>query len=290
MIEKRKENQEDPGRLRKDRDFFYEDNDGKLVLAPPALTVKIDGKERVTGELGEWIRLSAQARSGVAEFVWTQIVQQPLVPVYGLSDTEARAERTDLKELLSKQLHATGSLQELVASLLLSKAMVVAEAKLTTQWYMNATEDLLSNYQRSARLFAFAPSSQLPASASSQKSVNQIVGWLKAKGNSTNPTLAQPSAFQSQPAAKKKPELDEVSKLRFLISVDAPYANLDRFASVVSKSKLSWDDQLSHVYMLTIGRYPTAIERAEANRLLESTGNDARKAIVLVATNKLGSF
>jgi N-acetylmuramic acid 6-phosphate (MurNAc-6-P) etherase len=42
--------------------------------------------------------------------------------------------------------------------------------------------------------------------------------------------------------------------------------------------------------MLTIGRYPTAIERAEANRLLESTGNDARKAIVLVATNKLGSF
>jgi hypothetical protein len=290
MIEKRKENQEDPGRLRKDRDFFYEDNDGKLVLAPPALTVKIDGKERVTGELGEWIRLSAQARSGVAEFVWTQIVQQPLVPVYGLSDTEARAERTDLKELLSKQLHATGSLQELVASLLLSKAMVVAEAKLTTQWYMNATEDLLSNYQRSARLFAFAPSSQLPASASSQKSVNQIVGWLKAKGNSTNPTLAQPSAFQSQAATKKKPELDEVSKLRFLISVDAPYANLDRFASVVSKSKLSWDDQLSHVYMLTIGRYPTAIERAEANRLLESTGNDARKAIVLVATNKLGSF
>jgi hypothetical protein len=290
MIEKRKEKQEEPGRLRKDRDFFYEDGDGKLVIAPPALTVKIDGKERVAGDLGEWIRLSAQVRSGVAEFVWTQIVQQPLVPVYGLSDTEARAERSDLKELLSKQLHATGSLQELVASLLLSKAMGVAEAKMTTQRYMNASEELLSDYQRGVRLFAFAPSGLERSSGSPQKSVNQIAGWLQTKGNSTNPTLAQPSAFKSQVASKKKPELDDVGKVLFLISVDAPYANLDRFASVISKSNLSWDDQLNHTYLMTFGRYPTASERAEARWLLESAGNDSRKAIILLATNKLGSF
>jgi hypothetical protein len=290
MNEKRKAAQEASSRPNKSREFFYEDRDGNLVLATPSVTVYIDGKEHKTSELGEWIRLSSQARSGVAEFVWTQIVQQPLVPVYGLSDTEASAERTDLKELLSKQLHISGSVQELVASLLLSKAMGVAEAKWTTQGYMNASEETLSDYHRSARLFAFAPSSRERASGISRKSVTQIAGWLQTKGNFTNPTLAQPSAVKTQNPTKKKPELDEGEKLLFLMSVDAPYANLNRFASIISKSNLSWNDQVNHTYLMTFGRYPTALERREASRLLEYAGNDSKKAIVLLATNQLGSF
>jgi hypothetical protein len=290
MMENRKAVQDASNRPNKNQGFFYEDVDGKLVLAPPNVKVNIEGKEYATSELGDWIRRSAQARSGVAEFVWTQVVQQPLVPVYGLSDAEASAERTDLKELLARQLHVSGSLQELVASLLLSKTMGVAEAKLTTQWYMNASNELLANYHRGARLFAFAPSSRERAAGISQKSVTQIAGWLQTKGNFSNPTLAQPSALKTQPPAKKKPELDEGEKLLFLMSVDAPYANLDRFASVLSKSNLSWDDQLNHTYLITVGRYPTALERGEAGRMLEFAGNDSKKAIVLLSTKKLGSF
>lgn len=290
LVEKRKVTPDAPSRSNKSRDFFYEDMDGKLVMAPSNVTVSIDGKERTVDKLEEWIRLSSRARSGVAEFVWTQIVQQPLVPVFGLADSEANSERSDLKELLSKQLHASGSLQDLVASVLLSKAMGVAEAKLTTQWYVNAPAELLSNYHRSARLFAFAPANREPASGNSRRSISQIAGWLQTKGSLTAPTLAQPGLVKPQNTTKKKPEIDEVDKLLFLMSVDAPYENLDRFASVISKSSLPWDDQINHTYLMTAGRYPTAIERAEANRLLESAGNDAKKAIVLLSTNKLGSF
>ena len=290
MIASRKAVEESPNRPNKNQGFFYEDNEGKLVLAPPNVNVNIDGKEYATSELGDWIRRSALARSGVAEFVWTQVVQQPLVPVYGLSDAEANVERADLKELLARQLHVSGSLQELVASLLLSKAMGVAEAKLTTQWYMNASNALLADYHRGARLFAFAPSSRERASGTPQTSVTQIAGWLQTKGNLSNPTLAQPGALKTPPLTKKKPELDEGEKLLFLMSVDAPHANLDRFASVISKSNLSWDDQLNHTYLMTVGRYPTALERGEAGRMLEFAGNDSKKAIVLLSTKKLGSF
>lgn len=272
--------------------FFYEDDTGKMVMADGGLPADSDDpSSRI--KVTDWLEQSQDARAGVVELIWSKVFHQPLVPAFGLTESEAAEERSDLKTLLCGQLQASGNVREVVASLLLTDAMRTPEAKPTANWYYKANDELLSEYHRRARLFAFVPTVALNSSQTSRYSTNEIAKWIgPTSGRADNSLLAQADSSKGNGIGASKTMSMQMSdeQLLFMLSVAKPYAKMEEFVERISKQGLEWDDQINHLYLMTDGRYPTRNERADANRLLELTGGDPKQALRLLATTRHGSY
>ncbi|XZE44208.1 DUF1549 domain-containing protein [Pirellulaceae bacterium SH467] len=272
--------------------FFYEDPAGKMVMAEPGLPVDdADSSQRI--KIADWLEQSRDARAGVVELVWSKIFHQPLVPSFGLTESEAAEERTDLRSLLCSQLQASGSVRDLVASLLLTDAMRTPEAKPTASWYLQASDDLLTEYHRRARLFAFVPSVALTTSQSARHTASEVAKWVVPNnGRSDGSLLAQADLNKSNGIGSSKPMSMQMSdeQLLYLLSVAKPYAKLEEFVERVSKPGLEWNDQVNHLYLLMDGRFPSRIERTDATRFYDFTGGDAKQALRLLAISRHGSY
>lgn len=273
-------------------EFFYEDDAGKMVMADGGLPADSDNPS-VRIKVADWLEQSQDARAGVVELIWSKVFHQPLVPAFGLTESEAAEERSDLKTLLCGQLQASGNVRDLVASLLLTDAMRTPEAKPTASWYYKANDELLSEYHRRARIFAFVPAVALKSSQTSRHSTNEIAKWIgPAQGRADGSLLAQADFSKSNGIGSAKTMSMEMpdEQLLFLLSVAKPYAKVEEFVERISKQGLEWNDQVNHLYLMTDGRYPNRIERTDANRLLELTGGDAKQALRLLATSRYGSY
>ncbi|MCU0718465.1 MAG: DUF1549 domain-containing protein [Pirellula sp.] len=284
---------------REDQELFYDLVDGNRKIATPGLTVsrlgtasELSVNDQVT--LQEWIEQSPDARKGLVETVWQKMLQQPLVPPYRLTEDEADAERRDLKDLLAKQLQATGSIKTIVQSIVLSDVFFVPEAKLTKSWYLASTDAKMSEYHKGARLFSYVPIKMARIAVHRPNSTNTIAKWMeieKRRGVNLN-ALAQPNSrnLTKNAAAADKPELEDIDQVRFLLSSTRPYYGIERLANQLSESQMEWDDKLNHLFLLLKGRYPMQTERFDAKYTLELVQQNQLKALIYICTSQLGSF
>lgn len=282
-----------------DRELFYDLADGHRHIATPELRVagKQSSKELAVSDqvtLHEWVEQSSIARNGLVEAVWQKLMQQPLVPPFQLTEDEADAERRDLRELLAKQLQATGDIRTIVQSIVLSDAMFVPEARLTKNWYLSSPDTKISQYHKGARLFAHVPNETTRIAVYKPKSTTLIAKWLEVeKRRNFNATaLAQPQArdlSKPQPAPNAN-ELEDMDQVRFLLSATRPYYGIERLADQLAESKMEWSDKVNHLYLLIRGRYPMQSERFDANYTLELLQQNQVKALIYICTTQLGSY
>jgi hypothetical protein len=284
---------------REDQELFYDLKNGNRQIAKPGLTV---ARVEINSDLGdddqvtlhEWIEQSHDARKGLAEAVWTKMLQQPLVPPFKLTEDEADTERQDLKDLLAKQLQATGDIKTLIQSIVLSDAFFVPEAKVSKSWYLTASDAQLSKYHQGARLFSYIPIETTRIAADRSKSTNVIAKWLEVEKRRTgNPSaLAQPQTskvVQNSPSTDKF-EPENIDQVRFLLSSSRPYYGIERLANQLAESKMEWDDKVNHLFLLLKGRYPMQAERFDAKYTLTLVQENQLKALIYICTSQLGSY
>ncbi|MCU0711457.1 MAG: DUF1549 domain-containing protein [Pirellula sp.] len=284
---------------REDQELFYDLADGNRHIATPGLKIssnqaamELPATDQVT--LHEWIEQSSNARNGLVEAIWQKLLQQPLVPPFQLTEDEAEVERRDLKELLAKQLQATGDIKTVVQSIVLSDALFVPEAKLTKNWYLTSPDTKISQYHKGARLFAYVPNETTRLATYKPQSTTLIAKWLDVEKRRTfNATaLAQPQSrdLTRPPPATNSNELEDMDQVRFLLSATRPYYGIERVADQLAESKMDWNDKVNHLYLLIKGRYPMQSERFDANYTLELVQQNQLKALVYICTAQLGSY
>lgn len=295
----------------KDQEFFYDSNDGQLRLAKatlyPGVPVNSTSDERDTSTqskaaqmdtdgatIHEWIEQSFEARKGLVEAAWIKLMQQPLVPLFKLTEDEAEVERRDLKNMLAQQLQATGDLRTIIQAIVLSDAFFVPDAKLTKSWYLSATDGRITQYNKGSRLFSFVPA-DVNRSAFHRPSTTELVAkWTEFDKQRVgdNTALAQPNIRQTPASPTNESRMDDadLDQVRFLLSSGRPYYGLTRLATRLAESKMAWDDKVDHLFLLLRGRYPTRSEHFECKQILKISQQNESKAIVYICTAQLGSF
>lgn len=282
-------------------ELFYQEDNGRMTVASPKLSIDVSGKNRIV-DLKEWFSSNATARSGLVELIWKNTFYQPLVPTFGLDASEALEERDDLKILLAGQLQATGSLQHLVSTILLTDAIKTPDAAVTTRWYLRASDDVLNAYHRRARLFSFVPAPARNSDAIRQSRNGEMIAWLQGvKSAQSHSQLAQPDNSAAKATTPKinspflqesAPKLAELqsSQLLYALSVSKPYSKLHDYAQRVSKSNLQWQDQVHHAYWLSQGRMANSLDLSQANEVYSQNGQDSNKSLIEILVGLTGSY
>lgn len=274
-------------------DYFFEDAEGRMTLAvagPPSLRKQ----HKTPKALGQWFSTSAEPRRAVVEMVWGQIFKQPLVPAIGLTDEEGFNERVDLLELLASQMHSRkADLGALVRWIVMSKGFRLEGLKTDTPWYLKSTESQIAASRRQMRLFAAFPATDSLFSESGKLPAGKITAWMNQKRSFQNKeaTLAQGAGNKPQANYPKPIRIDYTEdQVRYFVSVDQPYRQLSVLSERWANSSMNWQKLLEHLYLATDARLPTRTEREEGNKMLESTGKDRAKTLVMIVHARLGSW
>jgi hypothetical protein len=245
--------------------------------------------------LGEWFRTSSEPRRAIIELAWGQIFKQPLVPAIGLSEDEGLTERDDLRELLANQMQLRkADLGTLVRWIVFAKSFRLEGMKTDAPWYIKSTEPQIAESQRRMRLFGGFSGYQSAVAESGKLSPSKVATWLDQKRafqKAESAALAQAGKDQ-KPKVTPKSSKNEYSEdqVRFFISVEQPYSHLKSLSQRWANSSMSWQMLLEHAYLATDARFPTKVERDEANKLFESSGRDRAKALVVIVNGRLGSW
>ena len=275
-------------------DFFFEDGEGRMKLAiagPPSLQKIQNGNK----PLDEWLDSSAEPRRAIVEMVWGQIFKQPLVPVMGLSEEEGLNERVDLRELLASQMQLRkADLGSLVRWIVFSKSFRIEGFKTDAPWYLKSTESQIAESQRKMRMFAGFAATESLIAESGKLSLGRVASWIDQKRSfqkANDATLAQGTSGKPSGKGPKTLKLDySEDQVRYLVSIEEPYSQLKALSERWAKSPMSWQMLLEHVYLATDARFPTRLERDDANKLFESSGKDRAKTLVMIVTARLGSW
>ena len=274
-------------------DYFYEDGEGRMKLAtaaPPSLR-----KGKVSMTLGEWFGSSNEPRRAIVEMVWGQVFKQPLVPVTGLSEDEGLSERVDLRELLASQMQLQNAdLGTLVRWIVLSKSLRLEGPKTDAPWYLKSTESQIADSQRQLRMFAGFHTTNSFIAESGKLSPGRAVSWIDQKRSfqkADAATLAQGANNKLPGMAQKPTKLDySEDQVRYLVSIEKPYSRLRALAERWGKSSMSWQMLIEHAYLATDARFPSQLERDEAIKLLEASGQDRARTLVMIVNARLGSW
>ena len=275
------------------RDYFYEDEDGRMKLAtaaPPSLR-----KGKVSTTLGEWFRSSNEPRRAIVEMVWGQVFKQPLVLVTGLSEDEGLSERVDLRELLASQMQLQNAdLGSLVRWIVLSKTLRLEGPKTDAPWYLKSTELQIADSQKQMRMFAGFPANNFLIVESGKLPPGRAASWIDQKRSfqkADAATLAQGANIKSPVKTRKPTKLDySEDQVRYLVSIEEPYSRLRDLAERWGKSSMTWQMLIEHAYLATDARFPSRSERDEANKLLEASGQDRARTLVMIVNSRLGSW
>lgn len=282
--------------------FYFEDDQGKLTLATATLPngEKLILNHESLNQIGDWFKESTEPRRAVVNVVWNELFEQPLVPVFGLSEQEGYRDRVDLCDLLAVQFNAhDGDLKTLLKWTVLSKPFRLERAVTDSPWYMRSSNSQIAAMAQRRRAFASFSHSTLPNVDSSSRlvEIRTLSKWLEKRDGSmlSNRTLAQPSISTvdaSKSAANRKPNnaINEYSEnqVRFLISSKAPYQNVASMASKMSDSKLDWQGMVEHAYLISEARMPSRREVEEASRILELSEQDKSAAFTMLLNAQLG--
>ena len=275
-------------------EYYYEDGEGRMKLAtigPPTLRKG----DLANKSLGEWFRTSLEPRRAIIELAWGQIFKQPLVPAIGLSEEEGLTERDDLRELLANQMQLRkADLGTLVRWIVFTKSFRLDGMKTDAPWYLKSTEPQIAESQRRMRLFGGFSGYQSAVAESGKLSPSKVATWLDQKRafqKAESATLAQAGRDQKPKVAPKSSKIEySEDQVRFFISVEQPYSHLKALSQRWANSSMSWQMLLEHAYLATDARFPTKVERDEANKLFETSGKDRAKALVVIVNGRLGSW
>ena len=275
------------------KDYFYEDSDGRMKLAnsgPPSLM-------KATGEnnsLAEWFGVSSEPRRAIVDMIWDTVFEQPLVPAIGLSEGEGLSERVDLRDLLASQMQARkADLGTLVRWVVLSKALWLEGPKTDAPWYLKSTESQIAASQKQMRIFASYPRIDSANVESGKLPTGKVLSWIEQKRSfqKSDAALAQGANATGQSRNSKQLKLDySEDQIRYLISVDEPYSQVKAVADRWANSSMSWPMLLEHAYLATDARFPTRAERDEADKLLDATGKNRMRTLVMLVNARLGSW
>ena len=275
-------------------EYYYEDGEGRMKLAPSG-PPSLRKDDLANKSLGEWFSKSSEPRRAIIELVWGQIFKQPLLPAIGLSEEEGLSERDDLRELLANQMQLRkADLGTLVRWIVFAKSFRLEGLKTDAPWYIKSTEPQIAESQRKMRLFGGFSGYESGNAESGKMLPSKIATWLDQKRSfqkAESATLAQPGT-EKKPAVTPKSTKNETSEdqVRFFISVEQPYSQLKLLSQRLANSSMSWQMLLEHAYLATDTRFPTKVERDEANKLFESTGRDRAKAFVVIVNGRFGSW
>ncbi len=275
------------------KDFFYEDGEGRMKLAkagPPSLSKTLIENE----SLAAWFRGSIEPRRALVDMVWNQVFQQPLVPTIGLSEGEGLSERVDLRDLLASQMQLRkADLGTLVRWVVLSKPLRLEGLKTDAPWYLKSTLSQIAASQKQMRIFAGYPRGESVQVESGRLPVGKVPSWIEQQRSfqKSDAMLAQGTNLTSSNKVEKPLKLDySEAQVRYLISVEEPYSQIHAIADRLAKSSMSWPMLVEHAYLATDARFPTRGERDEASKLLETSGKDRMKTLVMVVNARLGSW
>jgi hypothetical protein len=144
------------------------------------------------------------------------------------------------------------------------------------------------------RLFGGFSGYQSAVAESGKLSPSKVATWLDQKSafqKAESSTLAQAGREQKPKVAPKSSKIEySEDQVRFFISVEQPYSHLKALSQRWANSSMSWQMLLEHAYLATDARFPTKVERDEANKLFESSGKDRAKALVVIVNGRLGSW
>ncbi len=275
------------------RDYFFEDGEGKMKLAiaaPPSLR-----KGKVSTTLGEWFSSSDEPRRAIVEMVWGQVFKQPLVLVTGLSEDEGLSERVDLRELIASQMQLQNAdMGTLVRWIVLSKTLRLEGPKMDAPWYLKSTDSQIADAQKQMRMFAGFPVTHSVVAESGKLPSGQVALWIDQKRSfqrADAATLAQ-GANSKLPGKTRNPTKLDYSEdqVRYLVSIEEPYSQLKALADRWGKSAMTWQMLIEHTYLATDSRFPSRSERDEANKLLEASGQDRARTLVMIVNARLGSW
>ncbi len=273
--------------------YFYEDSDGRMKLAnagPPSL-LKAAGEYN---SLAEWFGASSEPRRAIVDMVWDKVFQQPLVLTIGLSEEEGLSERVDLRDLLASQMQARNAdLGTLVRWVVLSKVLRLEGPKTDAPWYLKSTESQIAASQKQMRIFAGYPRIESANVESGKLPTGKVLSWIEQKRSfqKSDAALAQGANALAKSKNSKQLKLDySEDQVRYLMSVEEPYSQVKAAADRWANSAMPWPMLLEHAYLATDARFPTRAERDEAAKLLEASGNDRNRTLVMMVNARLGSW
>ena len=181
----------------------------------------------------------------------------------------------------------------LVRWIVLSKAMRLEGLRTDAPWYFKSTESQIAVTQKQMRIFAGYPRLESVNLESGKLPMGKVASWMDQKRSiqKSDAALAQGSNSAGNSKGVKPLKLDySEDQVRYLISVDQPYSQVKAVSDRWAKSTMSWPMILEHAYLATDARLPTRVERDEAAKLLEASGQDRMKTLVMLVNARLGSW
>ena len=294
-------------RQRPRTELFRERADGRLVVAVPRLPggPAIDGELELPERLdlvADWLRSDAVVGPSLVNWVWQQMLGQPLVPALGVVDVPVDGARRELMELLVSQLLAHGGdMRRLVVWIAASRPMWAKQVELDPGQLLLMSRHSSESLRRSDLSFATFRNRRLDAAV---RSVPTRRLELLAQGAAVGGRAeydrrflaqADPSLVpeRSDEARSPQVEIDPWLMLHWQrlpndeVASDASAAWRAWLESLVG-SGLDWSGQLEHVYMAAACGSLQPQERQVADGILKSVSGDSTEALNRVMTVLLG--
>jgi|GEM_PF-2544529 len=269
-------------------DLYFTDTEQRMTMATHLLP---DGKRLVNGDnaqtqLGDWFANSATPRSAMVDFVWSQLLGQPLLPSAGLSATEGLDERRDLVQFLAQksQEHGQG-LKPLVYWIAMSSPLFMREPLNDPNQYLKMDASTLARYENEKKTFAryagVAPRRE------GRQPLEMLADWIRPTSGSRieNPLLAQPSNGVN-PSGRIGATMTDVTpwsqwspaRLAFEMSTQAPLVSLVSLSEQLAASPLTDDQIIEHAFLIDQSRLPQAWEHQRIAEVFDPSESDRAKS------------
>jgi hypothetical protein len=269
-------------------DLYFTDAEQRMTVANHLLP---DGKRLVSSDnaqtqLGDWFANSEIPRSAMVDFVWSQLLGQPLLPSAGLSAGEGLDERRDLVQFLAQksQEHGQG-LKPLVYWIAMSSPLFMREPLNDPNQYLKMDASTLARYENEKKTFAryagVAPRRE------GRQPLEMLSDWIRPTSGSRieNPLLAQPSNGVN-PSGRIGATTTEVTpwsqwspaRLAFEMSTQAPLVSLASLSEQLAASPLTDDQIIEHAFLIDQSRLPQAWEHQRIAEVFDPSEADRAKS------------
>lgn len=290
------------------RVLFRERSDGRLIAAVPRLPggPAIDGELELRARLellADWLRSDVVIGPGLVNWVWQQMLGQPLVPAMGVADVPVDEVRQELMQLLVTQLRAHGGdMRRLVVWIAASRPMWAKQVDLEAGQLLLMGRQSSDVMRRSDLHFATFRNRRLGAAGRPLPLLRlELLAQAAAIGRASDRdrrVLAQsdPQAVREQSDASTTAVTSAADPWLMLHWQRVPVADGASLSSAgwrawlerLSDSGLDWQGQLQHVYMATAAGPLQPRERQLADGILKNVSGDSTEALNRVMTVLLG--
>jgi hypothetical protein len=269
-------------------ELYQADNDDLVRVAVPLLPdgSKLSGGPDRREALSEWFENTAAPRGPMVDFVWSQLLGQPLLPNVGLSDSEGLDERRDLLHFLAnKAQQERHGLKKLVYWIAVSSPVFMREPLLDPNQYLKMDAATLARYESEKQTFArYAGTGRWIGTT---QPIETLVEWVRPMVDSSvdRALLAQPRAgalttdestrMTAAPWSQWSP-----ARLSFEMSSQATFTSMSSVSQKLATSGLSAEQLVDHAFLISHARLPLESERQRIVDLVSEEEIDRSKTML----------